>query len=283
MGPNTTGKPNTSDYSLGRGVIYFSLIDNAGKPLAWRDLGNAPEFNVSIEKETLEHQSSRSGLKVVDKEVVISQSVSCAFKLDELNHENLAAFFSGEKAAYTNAAIAGFAEWVMVPDGKLEAGRWYDIQSSAGARAYGIDFTKLTVKDNQGAPVTLVKDTDYEVDAKMGRIFTISTSTAIATAIAAGKGLKVTLTADGTAHAVNEVRALTQSAVKGALKFIGENPANNDEKSELVFHQISLKADGDFGLISDEFTQMGFTGKAEKNTSNTLVAASPTLTIRNVI
>ena len=73
-GVNTTGVPNTNDYNLGRGIVYFSLLDTNGLPTGgYRDLGNAPEFNVSFETETLEHQASRLGLKVTDKEVVISQ------------------------------------------------------------------------------------------------------------------------------------------------------------------------------------------------------------------
>jgi hypothetical protein len=66
----------------------------------------------------------------------------------------------------------------------------------------------------------------------------------------------------------------------GALKFISQNPANNDESTEYQFHQVSLKAEGDFAQISDEFSQMQLTGTAERNT--TADADSPTLTIRSV-
>lgn len=279
MGPNTTGKPNTNDYNLGRGVVYFALHDANGRPKAWRDLGNAPEFNVTIEEETLEHQSSREGLKTTDKEVTISKDMSLTFQLDEINHENLASFLSGEKATHTNVAVAGFTEWEMVPAGELEAGRWYDIKNSSHARAYDVDSTKLTVKTTNASPVTLALNTDYELDETMGRIFLISTSSAVTTAVGAGEGLDVTLTADAGASAVSEVRALTQSNLVGSLKFISENPASNDVQTEYEWHQVTLKSDGDFGLISDEWTTMGFAAKAEKNTTYT---NSSTLTIRNV-
>ena len=81
-GPNTLGTPQTDDYNLGRGILYFATLGSDGRPNEYRDLGNVPEFNLSIEVETLEHQSSRQGLKVVDKEVVISQAVNVAFVVD---------------------------------------------------------------------------------------------------------------------------------------------------------------------------------------------------------
>lgn len=283
-GPNTTGLPQTDDYNLGRGIVYFAALGTDGKPDAYRDLGNAPEFSISIEVETLEHQSSRQGLRITDKEVVISQKVNVSLVLDEINHENMALLLSGEKGTHTNVAVAGFSEFEMVVGNdsdttELELGRWYDIVNSSGERAYGIDASDLSMETATGA-VALVEDTDYTVDEEMGRFFILSTSSVAATAIAAFDGLDVTLAANGSAPSVNEVRALTTTNISGALKFISENPANNDVKTEFQFHQVSLKADGDFALIGDEFSTMNFTGIAESNTQAD--ADSPTLTIRNV-
>ena len=208
-GPNTTGLPQTEDYNLGRGIIYLATINaTTGKPDAggWRDVGNAPEFNVTVEAETLEHRSSRQGLQVVDKEVVISQDASLNFSLDELNAENLALFFSGAKATHTNAAIAGFTEYEMITAaaGGVTLGRWYDIVDSNGNRAYVIDATKLDL-DNGDDDTDLVLNTDYTLDLTMGRIFLLST----ATNISAGEALDVTLTADAGAGVTSQVRGLT--------------------------------------------------------------------------
>lgn len=285
-GPNVTGLPQTEDYNLGRGILYFATLGSDGRPNEYRDLGNVPEFNLSIEVETLEHQSSRQGLKVVDKEVVISQKVNVAFVLDEINHENLALLLSGSQAVHTNVAIAGFTEFEMIVGDEsstteLQLGRHYDIVNSSGERAYDIDSSKLTIVTENATPVAMVLNTDYTLDAELGRIFILSTSTVAATAIGLNEGLDVTLTADAGARVVNEVRALTTTNISGALKFISENPANNDVQTEFQFHQISLKADGDFGLISDEFSTMNFTGVAESNTQAS--ASSPTLSIRNLV
>ena len=269
-GLNATGKPNTEDYNLGRGIVYFANLVNS-LPADYRDLGNAPEFNISIEVETVEHQSSRQGLRVVDKEVVISQKISLTVTIDELNFENLALFFSGSTGTHTNVSVAGFAEHQMITS--AVHGRWYDIVDSNGNRAYDVDSADLTVEVG-ATPAVL--NTDYEVKSEMGQLFVVSGSTVITV----GSNVDVTLAANGTARAVTEVRALTQSAVTGALKFVSVNPAASDAETEYQFHSVSLKAEGDFSLIGDEFTTMQLTGVAERN--ETADADSPTLTIRNV-
>lgn len=277
-GLNTTGLPNTADYNLGRGIIYVAtLVNGLPDDAGWRDLGNAPEFSVSNEVETLEHQSSRQGLKITDKEVTISQKINLAFSLDEINFQNLALLFSG--GAFTeptiNPAIAGFGP--IDQTAAVTLGRHYDLTSlasQAGVRAYDIQAANLTLNETSGAPVLLVEGTDYTVDEKNGRVFILST----AVNIAAGEPFSATLAADAGAEDVDEVRALTQTTVTVALKFISENPANNDEQTEYKFHQVGLKAEGDFSLIGDEFTTMGFTAVAE---SQPLADAdSPVLTIR---
>lgn len=281
MKRNTTGIPDTDDYNLGRGRLYFAILDANGKPQAYRDLGNVPEFRSTMNTETLKHQSSRRGLRVTDKEVTTAQDLELTFSFDNIEADNLAALFAGEIASYTNAAIAGFSAHVMVPDGSLELGRWFDIQNASGVRAYDIDAADLTVTTNEGTPVSLVLGTDYDLDLTNGRIFTISTSTKIATSIAATKGMKVTLAAKAEARTVTEVRGLTTSAVEGALKFISVNPANDDEETEFNFWNVSLKADGDFNLIGDDWMRGTFKGTCGEN-SNALYAASPTVSVRSL-
>lgn len=271
-GKNTLGTPKTEDYNLGRGILYFAELDSSGMPDGYRDLGNAPEFNLSIEKEELEHRSAREGLKTVDKTVVISQDLAFSFQLEELNHENLAALFSGETADHTNVAIAGFTkQTAMITDVVL--GRWYDIVNSSGERAYDISTADLTLE--VGA-TSLVENTDYTLDLTMGRIFFLST----ASNATAGDEIDATLTAKAGAKTVSEVQGLTKSSVTGALKFISENPANADHNTEYQFHKITLSSEGDFSLIGDEFSTMPFTGTAQKNADAD--ADSPTLTIRDL-
>lgn len=261
-GLNLTGQANTADYNLGRGILYLATLSNGLPDVnGWRDLGNCPEFNASVEVETLDHQSSRQGLRVTDKSVVVSQTVNLSFQLDEVNFQNLALFFSGAASqnALVNPAVAGVTNVALTSAVKL--GRWYDLKDANGVRIYDITPGNLSVREDvDGTPATLVQGTDYTVDAKMGRIFFLTTGGATE-----GEDVDFSLTADAGAVAPDEVKALTQTNVIAALKFISENPADNDRKTEYVFHQVQLRADGDFPLIGDEFTQMGFTAVAESN------------------
>lgn len=262
MAKNTTGLPNTGDYSLGRGIVYEAAIDGTTELptiAGWRDLGNATEFNVSLETEKLEHQSSRQGLKVVDKEVILSQKMTIAFTLDELNDENVANFLSGATASHTNVAIAGFTIIEMVS--AVTLGRWYDIVNSSNERAYDIDTANLQLDETSGAPVLLVEGTDYTLDSKMGRVFLLTG----ATNIAAGEPLSVTLAADAGASPVEEIQGMTSGNIVRAIKFVGENPANSDKQREYQFHKVTLASEGDLSLIGDEYSVMAFTGAVESS------------------
>jgi len=288
-GINLTGKPNTEDYYLGRGCLFFAPLDSLGRPKGFQDLGNATEFSLSVDTETLEHLSSRRGLRVVDKEVITSQKVSASFTLDEASLNNFARFLSGEIAAHNNAAaVAGVTP---VPGtGNLlvfAQGEWYDLYQgvagipttdSSGARIYNIGAVTIVP---QGGGAALVLGVDYEVDALWGRIFAIPGGGLTGTV--GGTPWEITIAANAQADpSLDEARALTQTTILGALKFISENPADGDKQTEIQLHKISLKGDGDLSLITEqEWTTMGFTGVAERNEAAD--ADSPTMTVRHVL
>jgi len=272
---NTTGLPDTGDYNLGRGILYLAKLDPSDMPDedGWRDVGNATEFNVTIEREELDHQSSRSGLRVTDKTITLSADMSVSFTLDEINDQNLALFFSGETADHTNPSLSAQTNVTLTTSVVL--GRWYDLVDSNGERLYDVKEANLTVEE-AGTPTTLTEGTDYDLDTEMGRIFIKTT----ATGISAGDALRFSYSADATAKDVQEVRGQTEGNVVVAMKFIAENPANSNKKSEFTFHKVTLGAEGDLALIGDEWMTMGFSGSVEEASS--VDAASPYFTKREV-
>lgn len=277
-GINTTGRANPNDYNLGRGKVYFSSLGTSPPstdlPLGYRDLGNATEFNVTVESETLEHQSSREGLKVVDKEVIVSQKLSLSVTLDEVNFQNLALFMSGATASHTNATTPTLT--TVAANTHLGEGYWMDLVDQNGVRCYDVASVAFDVTEHGGAGTV---DTDFLLDKPMGRIFLIVGQSNLSN-VTAADDIKYTVTMAASKPAsVDEVRGLTQTSIAGALKFVAENPANADAETEFEFHKVSLKAEGDFGLISDEFSTMTLTGAAEKNEVSS--PSSPTLTIRS--
>ncbi len=101
--------PNTDNYTLGKGVVFFDqLVDSVYQ--GERDLGNAPAFTFNIAIETLEHFSSRGGLKAKDKEIISQITPGLAFTLDEVNKENLALLTLGDTTTETQALGSAAAE-----------------------------------------------------------------------------------------------------------------------------------------------------------------------------
>lgn len=75
-----------NNYTIGKGIARFKKT-GAG---TYRDMGNAPEFEFTPELETLEHFSSRAGVRTKDKEVVITKSGTLRIVLDEFDKDNIA-------------------------------------------------------------------------------------------------------------------------------------------------------------------------------------------------
>ena len=280
-GINTSGAPNTRDYVLGRGIVRLASLTAAGLPDAdgFRDLGNAPEFSITVSVEDLRHQSSRSQLKFTDKRCTISQEVGVSFILDEMNYQNLADYFSGETGSYTNphdTAWVGHDNAIVAS--VLKVGNWYQLKDDTGARVYDLGAAGLTYsfeQDPAGTPAVLAAD-DYEIDEAMGLVRFLSGGT---TSLADGDVIGFEITTPATVgQDLDEVSALTQADVTGALLFVQTNACDQGNKSEYLFHKVSLSSDGDLPLIGDEVQQASFTGVAEVNSAVT--ETSQVLTVR---
>lgn len=258
-GLNATGTPSVNNLLYGRGALYFYTLasDLSGPGI---HLGNAPSFSVTDTVETLDHKTSLDGSSAIDKQVVTSQKVEVKFTLDEFTFDNLALFLSGDTTVFANGvAIAGFAERTLVTSVVL--GRWYDIVDSAGVRVFNINAADVTIESPNGTAKALT--TDYLIDTKFGRIF-IKTAADGGTIIA-GNAIQCALAAKAGAGTVDQVRALTQTAVSGMLKFIGLNAAQGGELVEWQSHKVTLKADGDMALIGQDWATLGLTGALEAN------------------
>lgn len=263
-GVNTTGKPNTSDIVLGRGAIHAAVINSTtGKPGGFRHLGNCTAFNLTMETETLEHQSSRTGVRSVDREVILSQKAGVSITLDENSYQNLALWLSGTSTAgETNPATgATFADY-EISDNALE-GYSYLLTDDNGDRMFDVSGTIVLKMDRASTDVTLVENVDYELDRTMGMVFLIPGGTNIVAA--PGNDLTLDYTATGSEAVLDTVDLLTQASVTVFLRFIGINAANSDKKEVLDLHSVTLKADGEMQRIGDEFAAMTLTGSAERN------------------
>ena len=276
-GINSTGAPSTRDYTLGRGVVRLAKLTAAGLPDAdgFRDLGNAPEFSINVSSEELTHQSSREQIKFTDKRVTISQEVGVSFQLDEMNFQNLADAFAGTTETHDNPHDTVFASVVA---SAVKKGAWYQIKDASGARVYALDAAGVVYtveQDPSGTPATLVEGTDYEIDEQLGLLRILPGS-----AVLDGDEIGIDVTAGAsTPQDLEQVNALKVAAVEGALLFVQENAADGGNKTEYLFHKVSLSSDGDLSLIGDEFQVANFSGIAEAN--NAVSDTSKVMTVRS--
>lgn len=273
MSLNRTGTYDTTELLLGRGILYVTDLDaDTGLPAtgAWFDMGAISEMNETITTEKFEHFNSRTGFKTKDVSVVSSREMAVSFQIESLGAQNLARFLIGTSTGgVTNGAVAGFTEYTMITN--VEKGRWYDIVNSSGVRCYNITPGNLTV-EKSGAPDTaLVLDTDYTLDAEMGRIFILTTGVVLMSGV---DEVDVTLTAAAGAGTVDTVSSLTAASGFVALKFIGENPLDSSQRQERLYHKVALAPNGDLGLISDEAAKMGFEGVVQQSNA-TAHASNP--------
>lgn len=238
--------PNPQNYMLGRGRIYFDTFDASGNSTGLLDLGNAPSFNVSISTEKLDHYSSRSGLRVKDKSVLLEVNVSVTFTLDELNVENLRLAFLGNTTDFTQTAGSATAEAV----------------TAIHDRYVDLAYRKVSnvVVTDVGGTTTYVEGTDYLVDYTAGMVLALSTG-----AITDSESLEVNY--DYAAITSKEIQAVSNPTTQGYLRFVGDPAAGSAYEAE--FWKVDLTADGDVGFITEtDWAQINYTAEITKDEIN---------------
>lgn len=269
QGVNTTGRPNPAYVWLGRGKILLAKLNTTtGRPYDFRHVGNCKGFGINVETETLPHQNSRSGVKVIDREIVLSQKFNVSLVLDELSFDNLAVFFSGDATAATANPAASAADTDLLIATDAIKGRHYDIRQTDGDRLLDLKSGAIVIKSGAGAATnTLVLGTDYEIDLVWGSVFLRPESSTFVDGHELYYSYTGGTTGTGTTfeRTIDTVDIATQSKSSLFLRYVGINPANDDQQIMLDLHSVSLRADGDLSLIGDEFSEMTLAGVAEKN------------------
>ncbi len=89
--------PSILNYYIGTGILSWQ----AGGAGAYRDLGNAPSFQMKPTLTKIEHNSSRDGSRSVDRTLVTAQKIEVTIELEEITPANLAMAFLGTLGAAT--------------------------------------------------------------------------------------------------------------------------------------------------------------------------------------
>lgn len=229
-----------ANYVVSKGELHFSLFrENTEIPSGFRFLGNAPEFNVTIENETLDHFSSTRGIREKDASIVLETNASGSIVLDDIQIENLALFFFGESGAVAQTAATSQSE--TFTDVKL--GHSYQVgittNNPTGVRSLSNVVVKVGV-------TTKTAGTDYTVDLELGIVTVLAGGTILAND-------DIIVEYDRAAKSRKQVISGTDQ-VEGALRFISYN--EQGEKLDYFLPKVKLAPNGDFALISDEWQQL---------------------------
>lgn len=237
-------------YTLGRGKVYFSLLDGNGLPTGYRRIGNCTEVNLTFEAEKLEHYSSEAGVREKDDSVVLQTNRTGSFTTDNNDIENLALYFFGESSTVTTATTTVTDEAIS----GVKQGRYYQLGLSAsnmtGVRGLvthtaGPPAKKIIVKV---ATAEKTEGTDYTIDMTSGLLYIVPGG-----GIANDANLLVSYKLG---NSTRERVVSGSQAVQGAIRFVEDN--QRGPSCDFTLPRVKLSPNGDLALISEEWRTMSF-------------------------
>lgn len=229
--------PDTDNYFLGKGALYFDRRDANDVATGELDLGNATNFSLKLDTETKDHTTSRLGIKKRDLIVTVGEKWTAKFVLEEYSKENLILALRGEAPTYLTQTASTSAVLKLA-----KRDRWIDV----GYRSIS------AVVVAHGA-TTFVVNVDYKIDGMVGRVMPLSTG-----AIYADEALTITFS-----YAAISQPKLVPSArdVIGFLRFVPNNDQGPDWEAQIW--RATLKCDGDINLIADDWGKLSFTAEID--------------------
>lgn len=261
------------NYVVGRGRLYFDQFKTGSNSSAGGEMyfGNTPELTLNTDSETLDHYSSESGLRNLDMTVLLEMTQGGSFTTDEINADNLALFFLGEKSKVTQTQVTGKQEIIPL----LKKGRYFQLGVDATNPSGVRDITNLqivvadasaSVSVGTGDVSTIPGATvlpllnNVEADLAMGRIYVEIDAPDVGTSQLA------VVQYDVNAQARTMIIGRS-NMVYGAMRFISDNPVGNQK--DYFFPKVALQPDGDYALKGDDWQVMSFSFRALKLNSAT--------------
>lgn len=247
----------SNNYTLGKGRVFFDPYNSNGATTGERYLGNCPSVELTVDNETLEHFSSESGIQEKDDEVLLRVTRTTTITCDNLSEENLALFLIGGTATISQTATPVVDESITV-----KKSRHYQLGVSSSNPSGVKGVSSVTVTGSGGTP-TYVLDTDYSLDADLGRIYILPGGSITDDSV-------ILVDYTPTANSRTQVASQSLTAVEGALRFVADNPKGTNR--DLYAPKVQLKPNGSFQFIGEEWMQVGFTIEFLKKDSTTAAA-----------
>lgn len=228
--------PGKQNYSLMKGELFAKAPSES----VFRSVGEVPSFTWSPQVETIDHYSSRSGVRIRDAQIITEIGAEISITTDESTIQNLAYALQGTISGYTQTQATG----ATVSLASVSAGEAIDIGL--------LDITGVSATADAGA-TDLVNSVDYQVFAEGGAIRFLKDFTDVEVTYDAPE----ITAADGRSF----VEMLAQTGgVTVDLLFVGRNQQGRRYRVDSL--RVDLRPSGSVGFISDEIAQIELTGTA---------------------
>lgn len=245
-------EPN--NYTLGRGELHFSrFLPGTFTPEGERYIGNTPEFNASIEAETLDHFDSDHGVKEMDESIVLQTNRNASFITDNISLTNIAYFFFGSVSsiAATAGSVAAESIGAVIPGLTYQLGMSVNNPSGARALEESSSGVNVVVKMTDTPATEYVEGVDYTIDMARARLYI--KSTAEGGTIPTGTKLSV----DYKTTASTRDRVISGAKpIEGTLRYLSFNPVG--ENRDWYMPYVKLSPNGDYALKGDDWQQIPF-------------------------
>jgi len=206
-------------------------------------MGNTPEFNLTIDQETLDHFSSDFGIREKDDSVPLEVNRTGTMICDDINKENVALFFFGTAANITVVLDVAAVDNTLV----VKQGLTYQIGRTAANPSGARSLDLIVIKDVTDT-TTYILDTDYTEDEVRGLITII-----VGGAIVDDDNIHIGYTQ--LAYTADQVISGAEP-VEGSIKYIEYNPRGEDHDIEIPLCRMS--PNGDLSLKGDDWRQIPF-------------------------
>lgn len=215
----------TTEYFSGQGKVFVAPRAKGGAINGgWVELGDTSKLEVTTKQNYQDIYESCSGNRSIVAHYVTQTDWSFSVDAMSFSKENLARAFYGTASAVAGSTVTG------------EAVTAYALNQMIPLKSPGV--SAVTVK--KGA-TTLVKDTDYTLNAVNGTITLISSANA--------GTLPANLTVDYTFAGYDKVETNTVTAGEYAFRFEGINMTTGKAVIAEV-HRVALDLAGTLSLIS---------------------------------
>lgn len=220
-----------------RGKVFFARYKTGTQiPGPMRELGNCPEFTLTLAADKLDHYSSQSGLKEQDASIPITSSLSGAVTTDDIKAENVALFFMGSVSTLAQDALVGESESFE----EVAAGDYYQLGRSDSNPGGHRKVSNVVVTDTDTPATTYVLNDDYTVDADLGLIMIVEGGDAA--------GMNIDVAYDVAASSREQIIS-GNAVVEGELKFVSDNPYG--AQGDITLPRAAISPNGDFQLVND--------------------------------